>query len=210
MPLRVSYQCEPQSSGLPAVMALFVIISMIFLNMDGYHLHLISPWSGPGDVTSEPPEINWVHGWPIGFAVRSSIYSQQRGKGVPVQSIAGRAGLYSRWPIDEAPIAVWSWAAAIADFAICGFVVCGAFAGSRSLASHFGWKLRFTMRSMMLVVTIISIAIATRNLLFTSRYVLESAAFGIAMCGCGLSAWRLVQKVTKRASANLVSATVQR
>src|SRR5690606_15397516 len=139
-------------------------------------LHLISPWGGVGEIKGEPPLINWAHGWPVAFAIRSSVYSVSAGRGIPVQSIAGDVGLYSRWPIDDSPIIAFSVVAAVCDVLFCLALVCGTFVGARKLARRFGLRLRFGIRSLLVGFSVLAVVLTSRHWLFASRYVLEAVA----------------------------------
>ncbi len=178
---------NPNSNAWALLVACGVLASCVFLNVDGYQLHLISPWGGVGEITGEPPLVNWCHGWPVGFAIRSSMYSVDAGRGVNVQSFTGDCGLYSRWPIDESPVIAFSVLAAVCDLLICMTLVCGTFVGARKLALHFGFRLRFGIRSLLVWVFVLAVVLTLRHWVFASRYVLEVIAFvvttfGICMC----------------------------
>ena len=191
---------------LPAVATFAVIGSFGFLNLDGYQLHLASPWGGIGAMTGEPPTSNWVHGWPVGFAVRPSIYSVSAGRGVKVRSFTGEYGLYSRWPIDESPVGPFSRAAAACDLLLCIVLASGTFVGTRKLAGYFGCRPQFGLRSLFACIFAFAIVIAWRDWIFQSRYVSELLAATAVVFGTCVSTlaipWR-TRKSNVRAQATI-------
>lgn len=170
------------STYLASLAATAVLGSCLFLNLDGYQIHLYSPW-GLGEVAAEPPIINWVHGWPVGCTVRASAYSVNAGKGVPVASFTGDAGSYSRWPLDDSPVFVHSTAALLTNIAFLVLVVPSTFLGVGRLADRYGWRMRFSMRMLLLVMTIACISLVSRNYIFGSRMILEAIAVTVVLMG---------------------------
>ena len=185
---------KQNSIALPALATLLVLGSFAFLNLDGYQLHLVSPWGGVGEMTGEPPTHNWTHGWPVAFAVRSSIYSVNAGRGVVVASFIGGHGLYSRWPIDESPIAAFSGIAATIDLLLLFALAFGAYVGTRTIAGYIGIRLRFRLRTLFACMFAFAILLAFRDWLFPSRFVIELLAGLVIAYGTGVSviaiAWR--------------------
>lgn len=116
------------------------------------------------------------HGWPVAFAIRSSIYTVSAGRGISVQTITGDVGRYSRWPIDDSSIIAFSAVAAVSDVLFCLALVCGTFVGARKLTRRFGLRLRFGIRSLLVGFSIFAVVLASRHWLFASRYVLEAVA----------------------------------
>jgi hypothetical protein len=172
------------SQALPLLATLLTLVSFVFLNLDGYQLHLFSPW-GNGDVTGGPPLANWAHGWPIGFAVRSSIYSVQAGRGVIAPSFTGEIGFYSRWPTDNAPVVAFSGFAAGCDLLLGLLLVWGTFIGTSKLVGYLGLKPRFSLRTLFVSVAAAAVLLAGREWIFASRYVVEAVAvLGVALGGC--------------------------
>lgn len=179
-----------RSRSLPFLVATLVFGCFLFLNLDGYHLHVFSAWSSRLDVAmeAEPPEINWVHGWPLGCVVRSSIYSAQAGKGVPFTTTTGNNyGFYSRWPVDNAPIFGFDVWYAIANFLIGAAVVAGTYFGTIRLTDHFRWRVRFSVRMLLVATALASLGLCIREPLLANRYVVEYAAFGGVLAGVTLS-----------------------
>jgi hypothetical protein len=179
------YCPEPESwNALSWFVTALIAVALAFLNLDGYQLHVASPW-GRGDVVGEPPVSNWVHGWPIGFAVRSSIYSVHAGRGAKVQSFTGEHGLYSRWPFDDSPVSAFSVLAASGNLLICALLLIGTFVGTRKLAGRLKLHLQFTLRALLICVLASAVLVAGREWFFASRYVLETiAVLSIAFAGC--------------------------
>ena len=174
-------------NSLPLIVTFAVLSAFVFLNVDGYQLHLISPWGGVGEITGEPPFVNWAHGWPVCFAIRSSIYSVSAGQGVKVQSFTGEHSFYSRWPIDESPVAAFSVFAATCDLLFCVIFLIGTFVGTRKISVKLGLQFQFGMRSLLACMLICAVLLAARDWVFASRFVLEAFAilatvFGGAMC----------------------------
>ena len=115
---------EAKPRGWPVVGAVVMLLALAFLNLDGYHTHLYTPW-GSGDFFAEPPTINWTHGWPCCFMIRSGIYSVAAGKGVRVVSFFGESGVYSRWPTDNAPVSRFGVPPLLLDVAVGLVLVLG-------------------------------------------------------------------------------------
>jgi hypothetical protein len=187
-------QMNGKSSPLASTAAVLVLLCGLFLNLDGYHIHIASPWSGRGDFKAELPSINWVHGWPMGFAVRSSIYSPKAGKGVPITSITGELGYYSRWPFDNAPMVAFNAGVAVIDCALCTLVVLGTYLGMRRLAARFGWRLRYSTRTLLIIMGVTSLGLFFRYKLFTNRLVFEASAAAVVLVGVSLCLIALVPK----------------
>ncbi len=102
-------ECGPatRSSARPhwaAVLATaFVAATLVIANLEGYHNEL----AHDGDLTGEPPLINWTHGWPSAFMVRASFSNLSAISKATV--FAGSNEITSRWPFDDARVfAFWS------------------------------------------------------------------------------------------------------
>ncbi|GAA5511113.1 hypothetical protein [Novipirellula caenicola] len=178
---------KQNSIAFSAFVTLLVLGSFAFLNLDGYQLHFASPWGGIGEMAGEPPTHNWAHGWPVAFAVRSSVYSISTGRGVTVASFTGGYSLYSRWPIDESPIAAFSGMAATCDMLLGIVLAIGTYAGTRKLVGDIQIRLRFGLRTLLACVFAFAILLAFRNWLFPTRYVIELLAATVVGFGACVS-----------------------
>jgi len=183
-----------------------VAVALLFANADGYH----NEWSldsnrrSFGDLSAEPPNINWTHGWPIRFVVRHGIYSVDAGKGVLVMSFSGGHGLYSRWPVDSAPLTHFQSGWLALDIVVCFTILAGATRGLTILTHRIRWRLQFGVKHLFALLTVVSVGLALRQQLFPSRFVLQYAAFAVIAAGIMLSvlacldaAWRLGRLVRR-------------
>lgn len=160
---------------------LAVAASLTFLNLDGYQEHLMlnikgANFRGPGDFVGEPPMINWVHGWPVGCAVRMSIKNQVPG---PI----GNPWIHtSRWPFDSTPIKYFSPLGAVVDLLICVLISGGTYFGAKRVAARFGLSVRFHLASILAFVAIAAVVVWQRDWIFATRYTGQAIAFaGVAM-----------------------------
>ena len=132
-------------TALAVLCTLGVAASLAYLNLDGYQKHLVGYFGpntgirGTGNFTGEPPDINWVHGWPIGCAVRNSVRQW------PSQQIPWKAGFAStsRWPFDGTPVAFWSPFAACIDLGFGVLAGVGTFVCANSVASILQLRVQF-------------------------------------------------------------------
>ena len=124
---------------------LVVALAVAVANLDGYHNH----WGG--SIHEGPPTINWAHGWPAPCLVRMSIFPLANGPGGPIVPVmTGQLGYYSRWPIDQAPIAAFYPWLLFADLLISLAIIGG--------TGYFLFKarvdrlqIRFSLRTMLIL-----------------------------------------------------------
>ena len=114
-----------------------IVAAFAFLNADGYHTGWNATMTGShGDYFGEAPYINWTHGWPLKFAVRSSYYLVALGPGKPNPKVnSGPIAIYSRWPLDNAPVTVFHPHVLLADLLVLVSLVTGVWIGLG--ATHF-------------------------------------------------------------------------
>lgn len=204
--------------SLPLLLTSLIIIAIAYVNADGYHNEWRfrkHPWKYDEFVLVHPgyPEanalqaesINWLHGWPLPFVGRQSIYSLQKGKGVPLKSgaIAGPTGRYSRWPIDNAPTFRFrpTWLAL--DLALAGLMVSGTV---YSLFHIRNWKrarFQFGIRHAFSLITAVAICVAFRAHLPSFKIALDYSALGLIVVGSLLAVaaflvvtWRSIRCVS--------------
>lgn len=169
--------------------------SLIFLNLDGYQEHLMlnsngTEFRGPGDLWGEPPVINWVHGWPIGFAIRSSIQlPNPLPPGGVILSPAGESlDNTSRWPFDATPIRHFGTSGAVLDILICLATSIGTYTGAGRFAGRFGLRVRFNLATILTLIALAALVIWQREWIFATRYTGQAiafagVAFGLFFCG---------------------------
>ena len=163
--------------GLASIFAFIVLAAFLFLNLDGYQLHVVAYFGdpsglyGPGDFRGEPPTSNWVHGWPVGCAVRLCV----RPPTAPIRSMQDLE-ITSRWPFDGTPASFSSPLAAAVNVVICLFLVFGTYKGSSALLRGLGWRLKFGLRTVLMTVLLAAIIVRFRGWAFASRYTLEGLA----------------------------------
>lgn len=182
---------------LPTAFALCVCAALVFVNLDGYHLHLAafpatsrnpnfkssSRFEGPGDFSAESPYINWVHGWPIASFIRPGHYSVGRRGQFPLATSSGPREDYSRWPFDDAPIEFYSMSALVLDGLLMFGSTGGAYLVTRRLMRRFKISDSYSLASLLALMTAIAPVIAFRSYIFNNRYILEALAFMVAVCG---------------------------
>jgi hypothetical protein len=175
-----------ESDSIAVLTALVMAGTCLFLNADGYHIHVCTAWSGNidvGDITAEPPDITWVHGWPIGYLTRSSIRSLQS-KAIDTDArLVGAYALHSRWPIDNAQVGAFNAWYALADVAVCSAIVVGTFYGVRRIAASLHWRFRFSIRTLLLAMVFISCCLVFWRPLLANRLVIEAFAIGMVLLG---------------------------
>ncbi len=165
------------AKGLACFLTLTVLLAFVFLNLDGYQLHITAyfgtreGWYGPGDIRGEPPTSNWVHGWPVGCAMRLCI----RPPKAPIRSMQDLE-ITSRWPFDGTPVRYSSPLAAAVNVVICLLLVFGTYKGSSALLRKLGWRLTFGLRTVLITVLLAALIIRFRGWAFASRYTLEGLA----------------------------------
>ena len=158
------------SNGLASLIGLLVLAGLVFLNLDGYQFepcgYFGSPVGllGPNNFTGEPPTSNWVHGWPVGCAIRLCIEP-------PSHAIQSTRQLIttSRWPLYGPSPSFFSALALGIDIAIGAIVAAGAYLGSNRIFSRLGWRLKYGIRSLMVLTTLVGITIASWRWLFADR-----------------------------------------
>ncbi|MDM4019449.1 hypothetical protein, partial [Roseiconus lacunae] len=172
----------PRGDALLSTVCFFAILaSSVFLNFDGYHLHVRSPWGDYGDAFAEPPAINWVHGWPIGCLVRASIFDPSIGKGVLVPTVPTSPGFYSRWPIDNAPVYATDNRAAIFNVIFCVAITLSGFFSTLHFTRRSGSRLRFNLRSMLWLVSVSAALFLVADWIIAFRSIFE-----LVSCMCAL------------------------
>ncbi len=155
------------------IAAFLVLVAFLFMNLDGYQTHLFSPWGGMGAFRDEPPIIMWCHGWPGSFLIRRSCYSVKNGKGTFGN---GRFAEYSRWPIDNAPIAEFSAQTLAVNVLIIVSLVFGTAYGLKGCEIP---KFRFTTKSLLVLTSIVAVAVTLKPWTVPPRYWLQVLAFAI-------------------------------
>jgi hypothetical protein len=162
---------------LAVAFAALVLSAVVHENLDGYHNH----WGG--DYRDEPPIINWAHGWPWYFMVRSSLDFGTNGiPPGPILTPPGGFYHYSPWPFDDAPLAIFSVTWLVADCAVGLLVVIGAGVAADTWARRWRLRNQFGLRAIFVLVTFASVACVAVNPLQYStvgRYVLHYAALTV-------------------------------
>lgn len=171
---------ERPSKTIPWLITLCVLAALVFLNVDGYRIHLFSPWPNSSFSLQTPLGEGWSHGWPVEAAVRQDFNLPS----TPVFSGYRPTDLTSRWPIDNAPIQAFHKGAAIVDALFAVALTIGTYLGAKRLPQ---WSLRFSIRTALLCVATCATALAFRNILFASRYMPEFPAFAVVLIGVVLS-----------------------
>ena len=170
--------------SIPLATTLLYVTAFILANLDGYHLHFIDTWnSKPVSLKTEIPNAYWIHGWPVGFAVRPSVYSKSAGKGVVIRSFAiSDQGVYSRWPIDSF-VQRFDLLAFLTDvlyFVATSFGICIA---TRQFCNRFRLKLRFGISSLILLTAACALVARFREPIFTNRFYLQYFILAVLYAG---------------------------
>jgi hypothetical protein len=139
---------------------LAVLASLTFLNLDGYQNE---PF-GPRNFYSEPPDINWTHGWPYVCMGRLSLSAG------PLMMKVVQPSITSRWPFEGTPATYFYAKPLIADILI------GVVSVTTTLwsFSYLGrrWSLhRFSLKFLFVLITAIAVAFALWRPDFASRFV---------------------------------------
>lgn len=156
---------------------LVVVASLAFLNLDGYQKYLAlttngARFHGPGNFSGEPPVINWVHGWPIGFAIRSSIQlPNPLPPGGVILSAAGAPDLpnTSRWPFDSTPIRHFGVSGAVLDALICLAIGVGTYLGAKGFAERLKLQVRFRLATILVLIAAVALVVRQRDWIFATR-----------------------------------------
>lgn len=170
-----------QYFGWHWVAAALTLGAAVFLNLDGYQTGNDITFRSDSDFYGEPPAINWTHGWPFYFMVRSSIYSPAAGPGGPIPAtISGELGFYSRWPFDAAPLISFDWQPLLLDLAILAALVVGVWFAVSSFTAKWPLPLRFNLKSLFVATFVVAVVSAFNLLSFLPRHVFQFAALGVA------------------------------
>ena len=142
-----------------------------------------------GDYFGEAPYINWTHGWPLKFAVRSSYYLVALGPGKPNPKVnSGPIAIYSRWPLDNAPVTVFHPHVLLADLLVLVSLVTGVWIG---LGATPLFPIRFSIRSLLLLALVVGLvaarAVPLRVPVFEPRYGMQVVAYSVVLYGVLIS-----------------------
>ena len=176
----------PTSNRLRTLGCVAVATAFVFLAVDGYH----TGWNatmrgGHGDYFGELPNINWTHGWPLNFCVRSSIYPLASGPGLPnPPSFSGDFGTYSRWPIDNAPVGVFHPHVLALDIGILTCLLAGTWFG---IGRRSAVRMQFGTRSLLALSTFVALLAAFRVPVHQIRYPYQILAYAIVAAAIVIS-----------------------
>ncbi len=175
-----------------------VLVSFLFLCLDGYHVGLSPSYNGSGDFFGEPPNINWTHGWPFHFAVRSSIYPASARPGLPnPASWSGDSGSYSRWPFDNAPVTLFHLGPLLLDVTVLFVLLAGTWYWLRDIA-NVPFRFQFGTRALFLMTLLVALAMGLRLPSVLPRHVTQFAAFFVLLCGFAATVHTLVVAISRR------------
>ncbi|EMI16021.1 membrane protein [Rhodopirellula maiorica SM1] len=183
-------------NGLSIAFAFTIFTAIVYLNLDGYQLHLAAcvgtppSWYGPGNFSGEPPWDNWTHGWPIGFATRLCY-----------DPAIGMEATTSRWPWDGTPLKFFHPTGAVLNCVIAVLLIFGAYGGSKPLFNRLGLDLRFSVSSLLSFTLASAVVFSARSWLFATRYTIQLAALLVIAVGaafCGLYVWETVRESIQR------------
>ncbi|QDT01769.1 hypothetical protein K227x_01370 [Rubripirellula lacrimiformis] len=197
---------KPLTFRLHACLSL--IAAFAFLGVDGYHTGWNATMPGShGDYFGNAPNINWTHGWPLQFCVRSSCYPVALGPGKPNPKISyGPVALYSRWPIDNAPVKAFHLSAFLVDLAVLACLVAGVWLGLGKIPL---FPVRFSTRSMLLLTLIAALvsarAVALRVPVTEPRYFFQVAAYTVVLAGALISLFYVAKLCLLRLIPSLVA-----
>ena len=176
-----------------------VASAFTFLCLDGYHNGFAIALNGSSDFFGEPPIINWTHGWPFHFAVRSSIYPASTGPGIPnPPSWTGDVGYYSRWPFDDAPMTVFHLLPLVVDAVIFILLIVGTWFGCSQLSSHFSFRFRFGLKTLFVATFLVAVAVAFKMTSLIPRYITQFGALSIIAIAMFVTTYGLVLVVRDR------------
>lgn len=161
---------------ITVLLTLFVAAVLLVANLDGYHNQLF----GEGDLAAEPPLINWAHGWPWTFMVRSSIYPLS-GVYTPTGFI-GPHGVTSRWPVDDAPVIVLWGRQLVFDSLSFLVLVSGTAYAAQRMARRWNARNSYGLRTLFFATSVVAIAICFGPALFADdrRNTLNFAILSVA------------------------------
>jgi len=167
-----------ESNGLRLLACVIVATAFVFLSIDGYHTGWNATMPGDhGDFFGELPNINWTHGWPLNFCVRSSIYPLASGPGIPnPPSFSGDIGTYSRWPIDNAPVAAFHASVLVVDMALLVCLLVGTWLG---IGQRPAKRIQFNIRSLLALSTFVALLAAFHVPIHQLRYSYQFLAYVI-------------------------------
>ena len=182
---------------IPFVGAAVVTLGLLFANLDGFHDPLTHKHFGVIDVVTEPPHINWAHGWPFAWVLRHhtdlpkpGVFGFANPIGGPVPSVLpGRVAVIaepsrsSRWPFDTARARLLHWWRLLADIVICAGIIWGSYRGIHMIQHRFGLRVQFSLRQLMLVVLIVSVCMSFRNQINWQYVVFPRFSFAVVFGG---------------------------
>ena len=183
-------------AGVPILITLFYVAAFVVANLDGYHLHLYSPWQQTtAGLETAIPEANWIHGWPIAFAVRPSMYSKT-GKNDTIQNfVPSNTGVYSRWPI-ESYNGLFDFRMCAVDFAYFLSTSFGVYLAAGRICKTLRIRLRFSILFLLAIITASACLVYFRNFALADRYGLQYTVLGILYCGGSIAIlWTLARLV---------------
>jgi hypothetical protein len=166
-----------------ALATIFVAAVLLVANLDGYHNQLFDK----RDLAGEPPLINWAHGWPSTFTVRTSIYPLNgRYTGAP---FTGPIGITSRWPFDDARVTAFWMGPLWYDIACIVVLLLGTAYAAQKMAHWCNPQNSYGLRTLFVATAMIAIGIAFGPALFADhrRFALNYVVLSVAGAAAALT-----------------------
>lgn len=199
-----------RSRFIPLVGATTVTLGLLFANLDGFHDPLTHKHFGFVEYVTEPPFINWAHGWPFAYVLRHNTDSAKPGVigftnpvvvGGPLQGYVGVAATpsrSSRWPFDSARFRVLHWWRLLADIGVFIGIIWGSYRGLQFLQQLPGLRLQFSLRQLMLAMLLVAIWASFRTRINWQYVVFPRFAFAAVFAGGLLTTLTLASGVQTR------------
>jgi hypothetical protein len=145
-------------NGVSWIAFVVTAAALIFLNLDGYH----NEYPRLDSFGSEPPTINWTHGWPLRAFGRSSIYIPSAGISAPTPRVirGNNYAISSRWPFDGVPIAYVYPLALAADVLLFVTLCAGTLWSASRMGNKLQLRLRFNLKLLFALVTVVAVVLA--------------------------------------------------
>lgn len=164
-----------QTDGYPLIAATLVLVAFLCANAQGVRLQLSKPWNARTNAHQNAWQSHSLNGWPITYHLMD-----YQSAGIPGRSLQYRVSapfeIASIWAAQTKDIGWLHGSALLVNLIVGTVIVLGMFHAVRAICETQQWRLRISIRMLLLSTTLAAVTLALRDDIATIGSLLEMEA----------------------------------